>query len=262
VVHKVPTITLTRSIPIYSCNFYSDYFTYLSSNMSENRVPWQESNLAGIGSDLDKKIREAAAENEQQWDDIGQQACLKVWRIEQFKVVEWPESKYGRFHEGDTYVVLNSYVEGEDDPKLLHDVHIWIGSQSSQDEYGTAAYKMVECDDSLGGIAVQHREVQGCESDMFKGYFGGCLMFLSGGIESGFYHVEATVDEPLLYKVKGTENAMSLTQHPVECASLNSGDCFVLACGKEKVFLWNGENVSITLFPSLSPASMSHPPFL
>lgn len=31
---------------------------------------------------------------------------------------------------------------------------------------GTAAYKMVECDDYLGGRAVQHRQVQGHESEV------------------------------------------------------------------------------------------------
>ena len=30
--------------------------------------------------------------------------------------------------------------------ELLHDVHFWIGKYSSQDEYGTAAYKTVELD--------------------------------------------------------------------------------------------------------------------
>ena len=212
----------------------------LLTTMSTERVPWEESNLSEIGSELDKKIREAAAENETQWDDLGQEPCLKVWRIEQFQVVPWPQNKHGRFHVGDSYIVLNSYLVED---KLYHDVHIWIGSESSQDEYGTAAYKMVEADDSLGGIAVQHREVQGNESDMFKSYFGN-VMYLKGGVDSGFRHVEPTVEEPHLYQVKGTEKAMSLTQVPVKRASLNCGDCFILVLGSDSVYLWNGSKVS------------------
>ena len=55
-------------------------------------------------------------------------------RIEQFKVVPWPKSKYGKFHTGDSYVVLNTYVK---DPqvnpdKLAWDIHFWIGRESTQ----------------------------------------------------------------------------------------------------------------------------------
>ena len=40
-----------------------------------------------------------------------------------------------------------------------------------QDEYGTAAYKTVEVDAFLDDAAVQHREVQGHESELFLDYF-------------------------------------------------------------------------------------------
>ena len=130
-----------------------------------SKVPWKESNLALIGSDLDHKIKAAAADKEKQWLGLGEGAGIKVWRVEQFKVIPWPKDNYGQFHKGDSYVVVNSYAKSNSSA-LCHDVHIWIGVESSQDEYGTAAYKMVEADESLGGAAVQHREIQGHESSV------------------------------------------------------------------------------------------------
>jgi hypothetical protein len=40
-----------------------------------------------------------------------------------------------------------------------------------KDEYGTAAYKTVELDTFLNDAPIQHREVQGHESELFKSYF-------------------------------------------------------------------------------------------
>ena len=210
--------------------------------MPEERISWKESNLALIGSELDKKIKQAAAGGEEAWKVIGEAAGTEVWRIEQFKVVPWPDERKGEFHTGDSYIVLHSWtVPGEE--KLNHDIYIWIGSESSQDEYGTAAYKMVEADDSTGGAAVQHREVQGRESFKFKRLFDGPLKYLEGGVESGFNHVEPTKETPHMYKVKGTEKAMSLTQVKLSKGSLNKGDSFIVYANKSTVWLWHGEGV-------------------
>lgn len=74
---------------------------------------------------------------------MGQTPEVRVWRIEKFQVKPWPKERYGQFHKGDSYIVMNTYKKGTSDA-LNHDIHIWIGAESSQDEYGTAAYKMVE----------------------------------------------------------------------------------------------------------------------
>lgn len=55
---------------------------------------------------------------------------------------------YGQFHRGDSYIVLLTTKEEEGDG-LLWDVFFWIGSESSQDEYGVAAYKANELGENL-----------------------------------------------------------------------------------------------------------------
>jgi hypothetical protein len=46
--------------------------------------------------DLEKKIKEASAGGEHAWEGVGKEVALRVWRIEKFKVVAWPKSKYGK----------------------------------------------------------------------------------------------------------------------------------------------------------------------
>ena len=47
-----------------------------------------------------------------------------------------------RFYSGDSYIVLNTYKKAGG-CGLAWNAHFWIGDYSSQDEYGTAAYKTV-----------------------------------------------------------------------------------------------------------------------
>jgi gelsolin len=188
----------------------------------------EDSNIANLGSDLDKKIRQAAAETEDAWKDAGKKVGLQIWRIEKFKVVHWPENQFGHFYQGDSYILLNTFKK-PDVEKLFYDVHFWIGKDSTQDEYGTAAYKTVELDDLLGGEPVQHREIQGAESSMFLSYFKK-IYFHTGGIDSGFRHVEAKEYRPRLLHLKGARNVV-VREVPIKLESLNKGDVFVLDCG-------------------------------
>jgi gelsolin len=210
------------------------------------KLNWKDTNMALVGSDLEKRIKAAAVKGEPQWTEVGNDVGLHVWRIEKFVVKSWPKRKYRQFHKGDSYVVLNTYKPDPNAPKLAHDVHIWIGSESTQDEYGTAAYKMVELDDKLGGAAVQHREVEEKESEMFLKYFDNKITYLRGGIESGFTHVKPTVDDPHLYHIKGSNkaNSLRLMQIPVRRDCMNSGDVFVLVADEDSVWLWIGKDAN------------------
>ena len=204
------------------------------------RKSWRDTNLALIGSDLDHRIKAAAAAHEPQWEHVGHAAGTYIWRIEQFIVKPWPRGQYGKFHTGDSYVILHTYAPDPSQSTLHHDIHIWIGHESSQDEYGTAAYKMVELDDKLGGAAVQHRQVQGRESDQFLDYFSHHVTYLAGGVETGFRHVDDQDVAPRLYHIKGKGTTLRLTEENVRRDALNEGDVFILTAGEEKVWLWIG----------------------
>ena len=69
-----------------------------------------------------------------------------------FGVNRWPKEKSGQFFDGDSFIILHTYMKAD---KKLFDLFFWIGKDSSQDEYGVAAYKTVELADLLGGKAVQ-----------------------------------------------------------------------------------------------------------
>jgi len=187
----------------------------------------EDSNIANLGSALDHKIKQAAAETEQAWHGAGKEVGLIVWRIEKFKVVAWPKEQYGHFYTGDSYIVLKTYVEPENPDKFKYDVHFWIGKNSTQDEYGTAAYKTVELDDYLNGDPVQHREIQGSESNMFLSYFKE-IYFHEGGVETGFKHVGPKEYKHRLLHVKsiGPKNVV-VREVAISASSMNSGDVFI-----------------------------------
>ena len=145
----------------------------------QKTVDWKDTNMALFGTDVEYKIKEAAANTEAAWDIDANKKGLLIWRIEQFKVVPWPKEQYGQFHTGDSYIVLHTYCpHPKVNPDVLAwDIHFWIGNESTQDEYGTAAYKTVELDDFLKRKATQYREVQEHESSRFTRLFRrGCAI--------------------------------------------------------------------------------------
>lgn len=67
--------------------------------------------------------------------------------------------------------------------------------------------KTVELDAALGGRAVQYRESQGHETDLFLSYFKPCIVPLEGGVKSGFKKVEAEAYETRLFMCRGARLA-------------------------------------------------------
>lgn len=202
-----------------------------------------DSNIAMLGSDLEKEVKKAAADCEPAWNECGQEPGLKIWRIEKFKVVHWPEEDYGSFFSGDSYIILNTYKKSGSDA-LLHDVHFWLGAHTTQDEAGTAAYKTVELDDKLGGAPVQYREVMGHESPEFGQLFPNGIKIMSGGVETGFNHVEPTEYRSRLLHIQGCRKQITAMEVPLAADSLNQNDCFILDHGL-KIYVWQGSSAGI-----------------
>lgn len=171
----------------------------------------------------------------------GQKAGLEIWRIENFRPVPVPKSAYGKFFTGDSYVILKTTALKSG--ALRHDIHYWLGKDTSQDEAGTAAIKTVELDAALGGRAVQYREVQGHETEKFLSCFKPCIIPQEGGISSGFKHAEAEEHKTRLYVCKG-KHVVHVKEIPFARSSLNHDDIFILDT-KSKIFQFNGSNSSI-----------------
>ncbi|KAL1745792.1 fragmin60 [Schizophyllum fasciatum] len=201
----------------------------------------EDTNIALLGSDLEKRVREHAGDAEPAWatadlDQLG----TRIWRIEQFQVVEWPQDRYGAFFDGDSYIILHTYKKDPSSDAVAYDLHFWLGKNTSQDEAGTAAYKTVELDDYLHGLPVQYREVQDLESARLLSYFPR-FMVLHGGAASGFRHV---VDAPppdvrrlyriQLFRGEGDSTGaphLLVREVPAEADLLIAGDAYVLDMG-------------------------------
>ncbi|XP_067931331.1 gelsolin-like protein 1 isoform X2 [Watersipora subatra] len=206
------------------------------------KYDWKDSNLALFGSKLEREVKKASAATEPAWEGAGQEVGLRIWRVEKFKIRDWPKDEYGNFYSGDSYIILRTYNPKPNSELLAWDLHFWIGKYSSQDEYGTAAYKTVELDTFLDDGPVQHREVMGFESEAFKSYFEK-IVYMEGGVATGFRHVERGKYDPRFFLVKKVGRRTEVKQIPMRYKNVNSGDVYIMDLGLT-IYQFNGRNCS------------------
>ncbi|KAF8102596.1 hypothetical protein N665_0198s0294 [Sinapis alba] len=171
----------------------------------------------------------------------GQKSGIEIWRIENFKPVAVPKESHGKFFTGDSYIVLKTTASRSG--SLHHDIHYWLGKDSSQDEAGSVAVMTVELDSALGGRAVQYREVQGQETEKFLSYFKPCIIPQEGGVASGFNHVKPEEHQTRLYICKG-KHVVRVKEVPFVRSTLNHDDVFILDT-ESKIFQFSGSKSSI-----------------
>ena len=66
----------------------------------EDKKRLADTNMENYGSKEHRQLRKDAAGKEEAWVNMDKGEGTQIWRIEKFKVVPWPKSKYGQFHTG------------------------------------------------------------------------------------------------------------------------------------------------------------------
>ncbi|KAI2652739.1 Adseverin [Labeo rohita] len=166
-----------------------------------------------------------------EFEQVGKQSGLQIWRIEKMELVPVPENLHGSFYIGDAYLVLHTVKQNN---SSYYDLHYWLGKECTQDESTAAAIFTIQMDDHLGGKPVQYREIQGFESTNFTSYFKGGITYKTGGVASGFHHVVTNdLTAHRLFHIKG-RRAVRATEVPLAWASFNNGDCFIV------IYQWCG----------------------
>jgi advillin len=187
--------------------------------------------------------KQAIMEQEKMKDDgTGK---IEIWRVEDFKPVEWPKEKHGQFYAGDSFVMKYSYKNELGKDAFI--IYFWQGRDSSQDEKGASALIAKDMDDQLKGAACQVRVVQGKEPNHFLCLFKGKMVIHDGGKASGFKNsteADTKTSGTALYHIRGTTPLNTrAVQVEAKAKSLNSGDCFVLI-HNEASFCWVGKGAA------------------
>ena len=119
---------------------------------------------------------------------------------------------------------------------------MWVGKQSTKDETGTAAYKIVELDDFFkGGIDLCY-EAQDNESEDFRNLFEEIIVE-EGGIESGFKKIQEEKWDVRLLRVYYDGKVPRTEEVPLNLSSLTQEDAFILDTGLD-LYAWRGEKTA------------------
>jgi len=205
------------------------------------KFAWKDSALSLFGSDEEKQITKEIAAKSTAWRNAGKNLGTTIYRINRHKLEKWPEEDYGKFFNGDSYVVLNTSKQaGSNDFRF--DIHFWIGKYTSNHDYERAAFKAIELDILMDNKPILHREVQGEESNLLKSYFD-FFTIMKGNCDTSFRRCGPDAYKMRLFQIVGERKQISVFQIPFKRGNLNSEDVFVIDCGL-RIFQFNGDTAN------------------
>lgn len=178
-------------------------------------------------------------------EDAGQVPGLTIWEIENFLPNRIDEVAYGKFYEGDCYIVLKTTLD--ENQSLSWEIYFWIGKKASLDKRACSAIHAVNLRNFLGAQSRTIREEQGDESEEFLGLFDTQITYIEGGRTcSGFFTVEDMTFDIRFYRVHPSGPSIHLEPVGVSVDSLDPCFVFILDTGV-KIYLWNGKKAKNTL---------------
>jgi hypothetical protein len=184
-----------------------------------------------------ERSKKLIAESEAFMASCGKQP-LEIYRIEKFVPTPQAPETWGKFYEGDSYVVLK-LNEKE------YDIHYWHGKEATADEMGSSAAFTVQLSGVLELSSNHHLEEQMYEGDLFLSYFKQSgVEYLPGGIESGFNIVGEKEFIPRLLQCKGKRYPRVFSVE-MKAESVNEGDVFILDMN-DKIYFWPGADCNVT----------------
>ena len=157
---------------------------------------------------------------------------LKIWRIEKSELKKWPESKYGIFYEGDSFIILKKNSSTD------INAHVWIGKDSTPDETGIASFKLLQLDSYFNKTTNIYYEPQGYECELFLSYFQ-YISIMKGGIDEDEEKEKTEKYQPRLFHIRSIGSNVKSKQVPINKNSINSGDVYLFDLGL-KLFNWRG----------------------
>ncbi|MPC08934.1 Protein flightless-1 [Portunus trituberculatus] len=177
--------------------------------------------------------------------DVGQIPGLSIWEIENFLPNQIDESVFGKFYEGDCYIILQTFLD--DSQNLDWKIFFWIGEKSTLDKKACSAIHAVNLRNYLGAQSRTHREEQADESEEFLALFHHDITYIEGGrTASGFFTVEE-MEYPLrLYRMCPTTIGIHLETVSCTVDSLDPRHVFLLDDGKV-LYVWQGSKAKKTV---------------
>lgn len=174
-------------------------------------------------------------------ETTGQIQGLTIWEIVDFYPVLIDPNLYGKFYEGDCYIILNTQVD--ENLSLNWSIYYWIGSDSSIDKKACSAIHAVSLRNHLNARCRTVREEQGEESDEFVALFPDVKKPLPGSrTESGLLQIQETQYAKRMYRlheVAGRNRQLHLETVELSSNSLDSRFVFLIYAGY-KIFIWSG----------------------